>query len=492
MLYDVFRSDGFHFMDAIENLVAFSLSSERGNLPAAVLERTKLAILDTLASTIAGRDAEGVPTLCGLIEDWGGAPQATVLNTGRRTASPLAALVNGVAARAWDLDDVHEQNTCHVSANIVPVAMALAEARPTITGREMLAATAVGMEITSRISGAPKLSFSETGMANSYQSGFFGAAITAARLLKLDEVRARHAMGIAYARIAGNQQGYVDGAMTVRLMQGVAPEGGLISALMAERGLTGSKDVLEGRFGYFETYQRAQYDPAVLTNGLGENWHLSNISIKPVYPCCKYTHGPIEAAVDGLAKANCHPDDITRITVKVTNREVYDLVCETRERKWNPRTVVDCQFSLAYTVAYALVHGGMSLDAVQPIGMNDARVRALMPRIEVDLDVEKQGVGRGTFPMPGVITLELRSGKQITSEVVYVKGHPRNPMSFDDVAEKMRVCSSFTDRDPGRTEELIAAIRDLENLVDAAVLSSLAAPQASTPLRKSVASGSQS
>ncbi len=464
-------------MDAIEGLLAFGLHPERAHLPDDVLVRTKMAILDTLASTVAGRSAEAVPALCDLAADWGGRPQATILADGSRTTAPIAALVNGVASRAWDLDDVHEQNTCHVSANIVPVALALAEARPTMTGREVLAATAVGMEMACRVSGAPRLSFSETGMANSYQSGFFGAALTASRLLKQDQDMARHAMGIAYARIAGNQQGYQDGAMTVRLMQGVAPEGGLISALMAERGLTGSRKILEGRFGYFETYQRGQYDPASLTDGLGQDWHLLNISIKPVYPCCKYTHGPIEAMVAAMRRAGCGPDGIERVDLRVTNREVYDLVCETRERKWNPTTVVDCQFSLAYTVAYAAIHGGMSMDAVQPAGMGDARVREFMQRIHVTLDASKQGTGRGTFPMPGIVTLTLKSGAPVSSEVVYVKGHPKNPMTYADVAGKMRTCGAFAGLAAEDVERLIAVVETLETAPDAAVLATLAAPR---------------
>lgn len=463
-------------MDAIEPLLEFGLDPAHDSLSGEVASRTKMAVLDTLAAAVAGRRAEGVGPLCELIDEWQGARQSTVLCSGRRTTAPLAALANGVAARAWDLDDVHEQNTCHVSANIVPAALALAEARPVISGRTFLAANAVGMEVACRISGAVKLSFSETGAANSYQSGFFGATMTAARLLRLDRDRARHAMGIAYARIAGNQQGYIDGAMTVRLMQGVAPEGSLVSALLAERGLTGSREILEGRFGYFETYQRNTYNRDVLVDGLGTDWHLCQISIKPVYPCCKYTHGPLEAALDALAKSGAAPHDIERVDIKVTNREVYDLVCETRERKWSPETVVDCQFSLPFAVAYALVHGGMSLQALEPDGMHDPNVRALMQRVHITLDVESQGKGRGTFPMPGIVDITLRSGARFGSEVVYVKGHPRNPMTYDDVAEKMRVCADFAGLKRDRTEALIDAVHDLERLPDAARLAELASP----------------
>lgn len=463
-------------MDAIEPILKFGLDTQWTDLPEDVIERTRLAILDTIASALPGARGHGLPELTSLVTEWGGAPQATLLTSGRKVPAPLATLVNGVAARAWDLDDVHEQNTCHVNANTVPAALAVAEARGPVNGRDFMLAVALGTEAICRVSAAPRLSFSETGMANSYQSGYFGTALAASRLLGLDIDRARHAMGIAYARVAGNQQGYVDGAMTVRLMQGVAPEGGVIAALMAERGITGSSKVLEGKFGYFPTYQRGVYEPKDLTVDLGTLWRSLEISIKPVYPCCKFTHGPMEAMLDAMARADISHEEIERVVIDVTNREVYDLICEIKERKWNPITVVDCQFSLPYTVAYVAVNGMMSLEAFQPEGMADARVRAFMARIDARLDVEAQGSGRGKFPMPGIVEIRTKGGRISKSTVTYVKGHPKNAMDFEDVADKTRACARFAGFDESQTERLISFVRELENQDDVSRLAELASP----------------
>jgi len=464
--------------DAIESLLSFSLDPAHVALPASVELRVKMAILDTLAASIAGRPAEGVAEVCALIEEWGGRPQATILSNGYKSTAPLAALANGVAARAWDLDDVHEQNTCHVSANIVPATLALSESEGSYSGTDLLAAIAVGMEVACRISGAPKLSFSETGMANSYQSGYFGVALAAARMLHLDHTRARHAAGIAYSRIAGNQQGYVDGAMTVRLMQGVTPEGGLIAALMAQRGLTGSHKILEGRFGYYETYHRYAYDRDVLIKQLGNEWHLEDISIKPVYPCCKYTHGPIEAALAAQRQAGISTRDIDRIDITVTNKEVYDLVCAPRERKWNPETIVDAQFSLPYTVCYALTHAEMSLAALQPNAIHDPYVRKLMERVHIHLETERQGTGRGTFPMPGEIALTTHAGVRHEAIVTHVKGHPQHPMSYEDVAEKLFQCAEYAGLESARARQLADTVYEIDRLSDVTPIISLASAHA--------------
>ncbi|BBK35315.1 hypothetical protein STAQ_03930 [Allostella sp. ATCC 35155] len=474
-------------MDAIEPLLDFGLGLRFQDIPAELIERTKLGILDTLAATVAGATGQSVPELTNLAMGWGGAPEATLASNGERLPVPLATLVNGMAGRAWDLDDVHEQNTCHTTVNVVAPALALAEARGGVDGRALLAAVLVGSEFICRMAAAPRLSFSFTGMSLSYQCGYLGAALTAARLIGLDRDRTRHALGIAYARLAGNQQGYVDGATTVRLMQGVAPEGGVVSALMAECGMTGAREILEGRFGYYPVFHRGVYERADLVDGLGERWRYPETSIKPVYPCCKYTHGPIEATVEAMRELGAGADAIERIDVVVSNKEVYDLVCRTEEQKWNPQSVVDAQFSLPFTVASAAVHGAVSLDTFQPAGLADAAVRALLPRVRVTLEVEAQGEGRGTFPMPGVVTVRLASGAEAKATKVYVTGHPNNPMTFEDVARKFRICADFAGMERSAAERVIALVRKLEDVPDAAEIARLAAVRPAAAARPRLA-----
>jgi len=469
--------------DAVEDLLDLGLNTRFEDLPTEVVERQRMALLDTLGAAIAGIRGEGVQALAGMYADMGGKAEATALPAGRRLPMPAAAMLNGLAGRAWDLDDVHEQNTCHINVNVVPAVLAIAEGRGGVDGREFLAALTVGSEMVCRLSAAPRISFSETGSSMSYQCGFYGSALASARLLKLDKDSARHALGIAHARVAGNQQGYVAGAMTVRLMQGVAAEGGLLSALMAERGVTGSAEILEGKFGYYPVYHRGRYERADLVDGLGSRWLVMGVSIKPPYPCCKYTHGPIEATVEAMKELGIGPADVKKISVKVTNREVHDLVCLSRERKWNPQSLTDAQFSLPFTVAYAAANGGVGLQTFQPAGLADEGARALLPRIDAALDLSAQGEGRGTFPMPGIISIEAKDGRRADKTVVYVKGHPENPMDYADVAAKFRLCAELGR--PGWTgaEEVIDAVRQLERLDDTGALARLCAAD-NQPSRK--------
>lgn len=454
--------------DAMETLLEFGLTLKFEDLPPAVVARTKLAVLDTLGATIAGIRGESVAELSSLVCGFGGSPQATLITNGRKLPLPLAALVNATAARAWDLDDVHEQNTCHVSASLVPAALAVCEARGPVSGKELITAIAVAAELICRMSAAPRISFSETGSSMSYQCAFYAVALMASRLMKLSDTQSYDALGIAHARAAGNQQGLLQGAMTVRLMQGIAAEGGIMSALMAERNMSGSRAILEGRFGYYHVFQRGKYEPYDLTGQLRERWRYNEVSVKPLYPCCKFIHGPIDALLQALGDAGIGADDIERVRVVVTNKEVHDVVCTTRERKWNPTSIAEAQFSLPYMLAWAAVHRSVGFQAMDPLSLGDPAVKALMSRIEVDLRTGSQKDERGTFPMPGIVTVIERNGRATQRTVDYVKGHPKNPMSYDDVAGKFLDCARFGRPDWARAEEVVETVRDLERIEDVA------------------------
>ena len=457
-------------MDAIEQILDFGLKLRFSDLPQHVINRAKIAFLDTMGATLAGIQAEGVPELSSLVSAWGGRPESTLVTNGEKVPAPWAALVNGVCGRACDLDDVHEQGTCHINVTSVPALLAIAEAKGRVDGRQFLTAAVVAAEITCRMALAPRISYSATGMSKSYQCGIFGSTLGICRILGLDREEAQNAMGIAYAFVAGNQQGYVDGAHTVRLMQGRAAETAVMAARMAEKGLTGSKQVLEGKFGYYPVFHRGKYEPEELVDKLGSVWRLLEISIKPVYPCCKYTHGPIEATIAAMGKAGCSVDDIKKLEVTVTNKEVYDLVCLSRERKWNPTSITDAQFSIPYTVATAAVYKQIAFDRFKQDALQDQAVAKVMKRVEAILDVEGQGDGVGTFPMPGLVKVRTKSGEAFDARVDYVKGHPFNPMSFEDVAEKFRLCAEYGVPDWLKTDDFVEAVQNIEEVDDVSCL----------------------
>jgi 2-methylcitrate dehydratase PrpD len=196
----------------------------------------------------------------------------------------------------------------------------------------------------------------------------------------------------------------------------------------------------------------------------------NDVSIKPLYPCCKFIHGPIDAVLQAVEDTGAGADAIERIRVVVTNKEVYDLVCTTRERKWNPASITDAQFSLPFMLAWAVVHRRIGFESVAASSLADPAVKALMPRIEIDLQTGAQTDGRGTFPMPGIVTVIERSGRETQRTVEYVKGHPKNPMSYDEVAAKFLACARFGRPGWKGAGQVVEQVRALEEMGDCGAL----------------------
>jgi len=163
---------------------------------------------------------------------------------------------------------------------------------------------------------------------------------------------------------------------------------------------------------------------------LGSEWRLQEVSIKPLYPCCKYTHGPIEATVSVMKKAGCSIDQVKKLEVRITSKEMYDMVCRPKESKWCPQTIIDAQFSLPFAVATAALNGKVSFSHFNKTSIRDPVVAAVMKRVHLILDFENQGDSRAVVPMLGIVTLRTKSGEIFESKVDYVKGHPKNPVSI--------------------------------------------------------------
>ena len=273
-------------MDVILPLIRNFRAIRFEDIPGEAVEAAKKNLLDTLGAALAGSSAPGCQEVIALVREWGGNREASVINHGDMLPLPNAVFSNAVMARALDLDDLHEKGTLHSSATIVPVALGVAEYGKNVSGKDLIAAIVLGNDLTCRMALAPRISPAVTGISYSYTHGIFGGAAVAGRLLGLDETQMLNAMGIAYSQGVGNRQANVDGALTVRVQQGLTAKAGVVSALLAKKGITGAQNVLQGKYGYYTVFERNDYSPDVLTDNLGRHFEGRNISFK-LYSCCK-------------------------------------------------------------------------------------------------------------------------------------------------------------------------------------------------------------
>jgi 2-methylcitrate dehydratase PrpD len=458
--------------DLIERLVRFNGDLRFEDIPHAVTNRLKVHVADVVASALAATSAEGIPELVGLVKHWGGRPEASVVGHDVQVPIPLAALTNAMIARALELDDVHEKALLHPTVAVVPLALAVAEGRGGVSGREFLAAITAAEEITCRLGLAPEYHVAgdqhrPRGWSYTYQCGTFGGTLAAARLLGLDHAKSVDAMGNAYTALAGNQQAVQERVLAIRAQQGVCAQTAAQAALMAEAGITGPRHVLEGLFGWLTFWQDNRYDRDVITDGLGDRWHVEGISIKP-YPCCRITHNAINATISTLAREGLRAEDIERLVMHVNSRESWDEVVQPVEQRRVPRSATEAQFSMPFVVAVAAVRGSVTLGDLHGAGLHDSDVLAFAQRVEPVFD-EDADVSRGRIlPMPVTIDLHSRDGRVFSGTSDFPPGHPNNPMTWDAVVDKLQGCAAWdaVNVDKQRLDELVARIRNIEQVDD--------------------------
>jgi len=430
------------------------------NLPREIVEATKKEILDLLGVALGGASQPGATHICELVKSWGGKQESSIIGTGQKVPAPNAAQVNATMAHALDFDDVHEAAVMHPGVISIPVALAVAEAEGNVSGKELIVSTALGVDMMCRLALAttPGKSPIELGWHLTSLFGFLGAAAIAARVMRLDEEKILHAIGIGYHQCAGNGQCVKDGALTKRLGPGFAVRGGITAALMARAGVTGAQNCLEGEWGLYRLYMHGDYSLEILIGELGRRFEGINVVIKP-YPCCRGIHPAIDAALALAIDEGIRSSDIKEIVLSVTDAHL-SLLCQPEEAKRAPRSPVDAQFSIPWGVASAIVKKRIGLEDFTEEAIRNPEVLAVTQkmRIEVDNSLHRPG------PEPTRVKVITTDGKTLTKVVENPLGSLERPMSFDDCARKFGDCAASLGSE--KIAKVIEMVRRLEQLED--------------------------
>lgn len=278
-------------------------------------------------------------------------------------------------------------------------------------------------------------------------------------------------MGIAYSQMAGDLQAYPDGVMTAYIQQGTKAKSAIEAALMARKGITGSRNILEGQWGFFRSYE-PEHDLTRLTDDLGREFRGLGLSIK-LHSACRFTHEAIDLALSFISDG-VGPNDIDRILVWV-NEQCYKFVCDPIEKKQTPATEVDARFSLPFTVAAAFERGQVFIDEVSGESVKDPRIVDLARRISARIEPSLK-----TEHVLGSTIMEIRTknGQTLLKETKYPKGNPKNPVSMEGCIEKFRRCvdHSAVPFSPNQIDEMIDMVQCLETVGDVRGLAAMLVP----------------
>jgi 2-methylcitrate dehydratase PrpD len=450
-------------------LAAFTADISYAALPAEVTERTRFLVLDLAGNIIRARhEAESTPPLLAAVRSLGlSAGNAGVLGDAARYTPAGAALLNGALGHSLDFDDTHAAGSLHPGAAVIPAALAAAEMAGA-DGRTLLAAIVAGYEVTNRLALAlPAGEHYARGYHPTATCGAFGAAAAAARIFGLSQAGVADAFGIALSQAAGSLQFLANGAWTKRFQVGWAAMNGLAAASLAREGFRGAAKALEGKAGFLRAYAPNPVPERALQD-LGTEWELMATAVKP-YPSCRYGHASIDAALALRAELGLKAEEIEAVTIGLP-RSGMILIGDDAPRRQNPKNIVDGQFSGPFVVACALARGAFGWDSYA--WLNDADLRALMPRITPEFDPEIEA----EFPtnMSGKLTLKAR-GETFVRKVVVPKGEPSN---FLTAAELQAKFAGLADAVLGeaRAASLAEAILGLDTATSVGAIFRLGAP----------------
>lgn len=443
-----------------EKLAQFAASCDYDSIPAALREKARLHLLDSigvaLASTgfeFAARAYEGFRRL--------GTGAFQVIGMRERLALRDAACMNGVLVHGIEYDDTSILGRIHPSAFCVPAALGAA-AFARASGKQLLAAYVAGVESAIRIGAAAKGGFSPAGFNSTGVVGGFGAALTAGKLLALDAERLAAAQGIVYATIAGNREFVASDGWAKALDPGWAAAAGLTAASLASAGYLGARAPYEGKYGFYRVYLEHEVtaqDLELITAGLGKQWHFDELALKSL-PSCYFNHPLINSTIAIMNRHDLTPAAIRNIGVYLP-RAAVNTVCEPAAPKVAPDDFATALFSVYYTVATAAVRRRLTLDDFKPEALHDPEVLAVAKKVSYAIDAES------TFPRSysGSVEVVTLDGRAYSDREDVNKGSAERPLSQTEVEAKFmdNACRALP---RARAQALLEAILAIERADD--------------------------
>lgn len=434
------------------------------DLPPHTIDGAKRLVLDQLACELAGSTMPWMRPALELVRLSAGArAESVVVNSDLKCLAADAAFINASYGQACELDDATYGSAGHIGTAAVPPALAVAQREGT-NGRQLLLAIIAGYEVMYRLMAGVRPYHRTRGFHSQSIGGPFAAAAAAGKILGLDAEQLTHALAIAGSHACGPLEFDQSGGEVKRIHAGIAARGGVQSALLAGLGLTGPATIIEGKRGFCQVFADKS-DTSRITAGLGKVLNITNAWFK-IYPVVGGIQTSIAAMSRLVAEHDIKARDVKAVRIGLTESALLHCAAITR-----PSDVIGAQFSLAFSVALAIVRRSNELGCyTDAANWVDPEINALMQRVEAHADVA--AVGERDFMAS--VAIELTDGRTLETVEVYPLGSPRKPASSEQLDAKARSLAG-TVLGPERTERLIETVRHLEEVADVSAIGTLLA-----------------
>jgi 2-methylcitrate dehydratase PrpD len=431
-----------------EELARFAASLSYDDIPARVREQCKDFLLDTLACALAGHAGEETGQVSRFAASLATSSESTVIGGGNLSLAG-GTLLNGYLITAVTMCDIHRSTLTHVTPEVVPPALLIAE-RDNLSGRDLLVALAAGFEVTTRVGvGSDYPAVRARGYHGPGVFGPFGAAAAAGRLLGLSPEAMARAFGLAGSQAGGTFAAW--GTPTVKFHQCRGALSGLMAALLAEQDFLATREFLTAKDGgLFTTFSNGG-KPEEVTKDLGKRWELEQIALR-LWPSASSIQGMNTALFDALEERSFKLKDIKSARIRLAPT-VFNLHGKLSKYK----AKFDALISAHYTAAVILQDHVLTLEQFTPERYDDPVLRhAAAELIDIQPDENLKDV-------QSVVEFELNDGTKIAKRCGFPRGSAENPLTRAQIEGKLRTYGK--DRlSPQAIDRIVAAVASLENL----------------------------
>src|SRR5579871_6173910 len=447
----------------------FVVETKYQDLPPELVALGKKSILDGIGLMFAGSAGTIGPLSRAYLESLAfSRGDATVVGSSLRVPARFAAFANGVGIHADDYDDTQLAVApdrvygllTHPTAPCLAAALALAEARKA-SGRDLLLAYHVGVEVETKISEAIFPRHYQDGFHSTGTCGSFASAAAAAKLHGANADVCARTLGIAASQAAGLRENF--GTMTKPFHAGHAAEAGIVAADFALLGWTASDHILEADNGFFHA-AGGGFDPSALRFGNPWTFVSPGVSIKP-FPSGSLTHPAMSVMQRLIREYHIAAGDVDTVEVGANRNMPNALIHH------HPMDSLQAKFSMEFCMAALLLYGKAGLNEFNDEVVRRPEVQTLIQRIKFGVNAEAEKAGYDK--MTSILTIHMKDGRTISGRADFAKGSPADPMSFDDVAAKFEDCAKFAKWPAAKASQIIAYVRKLEDLPDIRTLTAL-------------------
>lgn len=434
---------------------------EYGQIGERAVHEAKRYLLDSLGCAFGGYRQEDALHALDVLDETAGTGAATILGSGKKTDVVSASLANALMVRVMDYNDIYWQQDPSHPSDIIPAALACCERQGT-GGEELIVGTVLGHEFEMRLCEAAFPGIRERGWHHATLTAFV-SPIVAGRVLRLPWEKIQHAIGISashHCTLGAVTAGKL--TMMKNTVDPMATQAGVMAALLAEKGYSGPEHVIDGKEGLVHCLG-PEWKLELLTEGLGESWRIERCGMK-AFPTEALTHAPISAVLKLVQEHALQPDDIEKVHIRSLARAA-DILAD--PSKYDPRSKETADHSLPYVIAAAIVDRQVTPAQFEPDKIMDPRIRAQLEKVEVTADPDIEAV----FPelQRVIVTITTTGGDELTEQLDYPKGDPRNPLTDEEIEEKFDALAAPVLSDGARTR-LKEAVWKLDKLESVSAL----------------------